>query len=59
MYSEVGDVDRDCPMVKTYPTPFWYFFNSQERITHARQGREEEERVTHIPGTWQCIGRTF
>ena len=26
---DVGDIDRDCPMVKTYPTPFWYFFNSE------------------------------
>lgn len=27
--SDVGDIDRDCPMVKSYPTPFWYFFNSE------------------------------
>ena len=24
MDSTLPDVDRDCPIVKTYPTPFWY-----------------------------------
>lgn len=26
---DVSDVDRDCPMVKSYPTPLWFFFNSE------------------------------
>ena len=26
---DVADVDRECPMVKTYPTPLWFLFNSE------------------------------